>query len=326
MNFFKYIILSLIFSFSLQSCSNTNENRWEIKLDTAAPNVEITDISKEFYDQKVPLQEFQKKYDFFQGTVPDEDYALRRADSAEIKLYKEAIAKIDQTKLKTDLALLFAHIEHYFPNFETPKVFLFSSALQMAPDPIFLEEKSNFLFIDITGFMGINNPNYQGMELYFQKSMNPQNIVAKVSEMLAVQFVPQSGKQLKFLDKIIYEGKILTLQDAFLPAEPDYLKMNFTAEQYEWADQNEENIWNFFVENNLVFSDDPRLNERFIAKGPFSKFYTEIDNESSPQVGTYTGWQICRKFFNEKPDTKLQEFLNMDAQTLFSESVYKSKK
>ena len=173
--------------------------------------------------------------------------------------------------------------------------------------------------------MGENNPNYQGLELYFQKSMNPQNIVPKVSEVYAQFFVPRTNNHQKFIDEMIYNGKIVTLQDAFLPSFPDYLKMNYTQKQHEWAVENEVNIWNYFVENNLVFSDDLRLNERFINPGPFSKFYTEIDNDSSPQIGIFTGWQICRKFFQENPEVKLADFIKMDAQEIFNQSKYKPK-
>lgn len=142
---------------------------------------------------------------------------------------------------------------------------------------------------------------------------------------MAENFVEANTDHQKFIDELIYNGKIMTLQDAFLPDFPDYLKMNYTQKQYDWAKENEVNIWNFFVENNLVFSDDIRLNERFIKPGPFSKFYTEIDNESSPQVGIFEGWQICRKFFQEKPEIKLLDFLKLNAQEIFNQSKYKPK-
>ncbi|WP_332020735.1 gliding motility lipoprotein GldB, partial [Kaistella sp.] len=240
----------------------------------------------------VPLEDFKQKYPWFQGSVSDEDYSTRRADTAEVKIYKEAISKIDIAKLNSDLTDLFSHIKYYFPEFKTPQVYLFSSVLSGIMEPIFYRDDVNMLFIDITGFMGENNPNYKGLEQYFQTSMNPQNIVPKVSEVFANYFVQPNLNHQKFIDELIYNGKIMTLQDAFLPDFPDYLKMHYSQKQYEWAKQNEVNIWNYFVENNLIFSDDLRLKERFINPGPFSKFYTEIDNESSPRVGIFTGWQI----------------------------------
>ena len=325
MKFFRYLLFTAVFAFGISSCKKETENRWEIELKKPTQAVEITDISKEFYDVNFPLENFKQKYPWFQGTVLDEDFAVRRADEAEAKIYKDAIAKIDLTKLNNDLANLFAHINHYFPEFKAPDVFLYSSALQGIMEPIFYRSDTNMLFIDVTGFMGENNENYKGLEQYFQTSMNPQNIVPRVSEIFAENLVKPDSDSQKFINELIYNGKIMTLQDAFLSGFPDYLKMNYSQKQYEWSVANEANIWNYFVENDLVFSDDVQLIDRFIKPGPFSKFYTEIDNESSSQVGIFTGWQISRKFFNEKPDTKLQNFLKMNAQEIFNESNYKPK-
>ncbi|MEN4762349.1 gliding motility protein GldB [Chryseobacterium sp. C39-AII1] len=325
MKIFRTIALSLILVLGLSSCKKESQNQWNVEVKNPAEKVEITDISKEFYDQNVPLDQFKSKFPWFQGTVSDADFGKRRADAQEVKVYKEAIAKIDVQKLQKELHELFSHIKYYFPQFKSPKVFLFSSALQMVQDPIFYESKENLLFIDVTGFMGENNANYKGLEMYFQKSMNPNNIVPKVSQIFAEGFVKESPDHQKFIDQMMLNGKIMILQDAFLPSFPDYLKMNYTQKQYDWAVANEANIWNYFVENNLLFGDDHRLEERFLSPGPFSKFYTEIDNESSPQIGIYTGWQICKSYLKEKPETKLLDFLKMDATVIFNQSGYKPK-
>ena len=325
MKFFRITALFLLLVFAVQSCKKEQKDRWKPEIKNPVQSIKITDTSKEFYDLNVPLSDFQKKYPWFQGTVSDEDFVKRRNDQDEAKIYRDAISKIDLNKLNKELATLFSHIQYYFPEFKTPEVFLYSSALQSADDPVFYKPEENYLFIDITGFMGENSPYYEGLEKYFQKSMNPQNIIPKVSEIFAENIVPYNRDHQKFIDQLVYQGKLMTLQDAFLPDVPDYLKIGYTAKQYEWAVANEVNIWNYFVENNLVFSDDPKLSERFIAPGPFSKFYTEIDNESSPQIGIFTGWRICKKYFKENPDTKLTDFLKMDAQTIFEKSKYNPK-
>jgi len=325
MKIFRITALSLVMVLNLVSCKKEAENKWKVEVKNPAEKVIITDISGKFYDQNVPLEQFKSEFPWFQGTVSDADFSKRRADKEEIKLYKEAIAKIDGKKLQADLQDLFSHIKFYFPAFKSPKVYLFSSALQMVQDPIFYDAKGNQLFIDVTGFMGDGNPNYKGLEMYFQKSMNPNNIVPKVAQLFAEGFVKESPDHQKFIDTMILNGKIMILKDAFLPTYPEYLKMNYTQKQYEWAEANEANIWNYFVENNLIFGDDHRLEDRFIAPGPFSKFYTEIDNESSPQIGIFTGWQICKAYLKEKPDTKLQDFLKMDATVIFNQSGYKPK-
>lgn len=325
MKFFRFLAISVFIVSIMNSCKKDPENPWNIEIKNPVSKVEVTDISKELYDLNIPLESFKQKYPWFQGTVPDEDFAKRRADANEAKIYREAISKIDVPKLNTELANLFSHIKYYYPQFKEPKVFLYSSGLQGIMEPIFYQPEQNMLFIDISAFMGENNPNYNGLENYFQKSMNPANILPKTSQTFAEFFVAKSFDHQKFIDELIYQGKLMTLQDAFLPDFPDNLKMNYTQDQYEWAKANEVNIWNYFVENNLIFSDDSRLIERFIKPGPFSKFYTEIDNESSPQIGIFEGWQICRKFFQENPKTKLQDFLKMNATEIFNQSNYKPK-
>ena len=73
----------------------------------------------------------------------------------------------------------------------------------------------------------------------------------------------------------------------------------------------------------MVFSDDPKLYERFLSVAPFSKFYTEIDQKSSPRVGSFIGWRICKAFYSQKPETKLSDFLRMNATEIFNQSNYK---
>lgn len=324
MKFFRYFAFVLVTIALLASCKKQAQKSWDI---TPKKNLDLvlTDISAELYNPDVPLAQFKKKYPWFQGSVTDAELEMRRKDTTEIKIYEEASAKINQPKLKKDLQSLFDHIQYYFTDFKIPHVYLYSSALQGVIDPILYQNELNILFIDISAFMGEKNPHYKGLENYYLKSMNPSNIVPKVSAIFAEYFTQPDPQHRKFLYQIIYQGKLMMMQDAFLPNYPDYLKINYTQKEYEWAQSNEVNIWDYFVENNMIYNDDPQLKERFISIGPFSKFYTEIDNESSPQIGIYTGWQICKKYFQEKPATKLQDFLKMDAQEIFNQSLYKPK-
>ena len=327
MKFFRYISFSAIIVFSLSACKKENENRWDVDVKNPVKKLNVTDLSGEFYNSSVSLEDFKKKYPWFQGSVPDADYGDRRTDTMEVRIYKEAISKINQSKFDKDLLDLFSHIKNYFPKFQPPHIYLYSSVVnpQNVTDPIFLREQENMLFVDITGFMGDGNKNYKGMDLYFQKSMNPENLVPKISAFFAERLVPAQLDQQKFLDQIVYQGKIQILQDAFLPAVPDHLKMNYSKEQYDWAVANETNIWNYFVENDLLFSADPDLSERFITPGPFSKFYTEVDRESSPQIAIWSGWQICKYYLKAHPEEKLQVFLKKNATEIFNGSDYRPK-
>ena len=319
-----FFLLTALF-FTLFSCNKEENDRWNVEVKTSEP-VKITDISAEFYNEKIPFQEFKEKYSFFLAPqVPDATYEKKRNNTLERRMYKNAISLNKIPRLEKDLTELFAHVKYYFPKFQNPKVYVFSSATELYQEPILYIPDQKIIFIDLSAFMGEKSEYYEGIDNYIKKDMNPENVIARVSEAIAIDYVPVTPDQNKFLDKIINQGKLLTLQDAFLPKTLDQYKIGYAKSQQEWAVSNEENIWNYFVENDLLFSDDSNLNERFLNKGPFSKFYTEIDQKSSPRVGTFIGWQICRKYLAEHPEVTLQQFLQKSATEIFNNTNYKPK-
>ena len=323
----KYIVYTLLFSFFLLlfSCNKEAETRWNIEIKNTEP-VKITDISAAFYNDKIPFQNFKKDFGFFLAPqVPDATYEKKRSDAIEKRVYKDALNKNNLANLEKQLATLFAHIKYYFPEFQNPQVYVFSSATELYEEPILYVPNEGVLFIDLSAFLGEKSEFYEGIDVYMRKEMTPQNVLPKVAETIAADYVPATPDHNKFLDKIINFGKLMILQDAFLPKTLDQYKIHYSKDQQSWAISNEENIWNYFVENDLLFSDDNRLDERFLAKAPFSKFYTEIDPKSSPRVGAFIGWQICRQYLEKNPEVTLQKFLHLPATEIFNNSNYKPK-
>ena len=101
--------------------------------------------------------------------------------------------------------------------------------------------------------------------------------------------------------------------------------MRYSQEQFDWAEANEEPIWRYFIENELLYSTDNKLPNRFIADAPFSKFYLDIDNESPGRLGQYIGWQIVRAFA-EKNNITLEQLLTLPAEQIFKKSNYKPRR
>ena len=87
----------LIFSITtvlllLFSCKKDAENRWNIEIKKSEP-VKITDISAEFYNEKIPFQNFKSDFYFFLAPqVPDATYEKKRNDALEKRVYKTALS------------------------------------------------------------------------------------------------------------------------------------------------------------------------------------------------------------------------------------------
>jgi len=109
---------------------------------------------------------------------------------------------------------------------------------------------------------------------------------------------------------------------AFLPSLADSTLLGYDPQKLQWAHANEEFIWKYFVENQLLFSTDKNLMARFINQAPFSKFYLENDRDTPSEIGTYIGFQIVKSFVKNNA-ISLNNMLLMPNETLFKKSKYK---
>ncbi len=313
--------------FLVVSCGK--ENRWEVKLPEEKVELKFTDISKDFFDQSVSLNTLQSRYPFFfDNSVENSVWEEQRKDTLEVAVFDSVQKKIAESKYKEEIEGLFAYYKHHFPNEMLPQVYTYSSGLQSIYDPVIYGRKEGMLFIALDGYLGSESSWYKKERVYpyVAKNMNPENIAPSVVTAIGREIIPFNPRQQTFVDLMVDEGKKLILADALLPKTPDELKIGYTKEQLGWAMANEGDIWNYFVEQNMIFSNDKTFKERFLQPGPFSKFLNEIETESPGRIGAWVGWQICRKYLDENPDMTLEEFIQKDTQVIFKESKYKPKK
>lgn len=321
------LLLSVLVVFLLWSCKK--ERNWNSEnFDTV--DLVVHDISKNFFSDSIPLSKLKTDYPFFFDENSDSIWESQRKDEKEIKIYQEGKRAMgDLVKLKTELEPIFSRYKHYFPTFETPTVFVYSSGLQNIEDPVLYSARDKMMFIALDGFLGQQHPLYDSVKVYnyLRTSMNRDHLKAQIVKAIAHDIVPFNPKGQAFLDLMLYEGKKLILADALIPNNPDEFKIGYTPEQLEWAIQNEGNIWNFFVEQNYIFKSDRSLPERFLQVGPFSKFNNEIEQDSPGRIGAWIGWQIAREYLKHHPEVSLSDFINdLDSQKIFKESKYKPSK
>lgn len=317
--------IAIVILLMLSSCKK--ERTWEVDASGVNVDLVIHDISKRFFNDSIPLVQLKKDYPFFFDNSSDSIWNEQRKDPFEVNIYKESVKQFgDFEKLNQDLIPIFQKYKHYFPEYETPKVFTYSSGLQSLDYPVIYSAQDRLMFIAMDGFLGEKHKLYDSMrvEQYLRRNMYIERVPSAVVGAIAENIVTYSPRQQKFIDVILYEGKKLMLQDVLLTDTPDEYKIGYTPQQMAWAVANEGNIWNYFVEQNYVFSDDRTLEKRFINVAPFSKFNNEIEQHSPGRIGAWIGWQIIRKYLQENPEVKLQDLLlDMDSQKILQASKYK---
>ena len=311
----------VVFCLFFLSCDKKNKTKNAV---TAIPlELKVERFDKIFFETPPKdLEKVKAAFPFFFPAGNDNSIWLNKMEDP---IWKEVYTEVqkkyaDFEPVKSELELLFKHIKYYFPNTKTPKVITIISEMDYTNKAIYAD---SLVIISLELYLGRNHKFYQFPNYIKQNFEQKQIMPDIVSSFSSRKIPPVTDKDL--LSQMIYQGKQLYLKDLFLPNYSDAEKMGYTPEQITWCQENESYMWRYFIEKEMLYSDDQKLITRFINPAPFSKFYLEIDNESPGQVGAWIGWQMVRSYM-ENNEVPVPDLLKTDAKEIFLKSKYKPKK
>lgn len=285
--------------------------------------LKVDRFDQAFFEAKPnELANLKAEYPFFfpEGT-PDAVWIDKMQNKDWRALYAEVQKKFpDFNQQTTEIEDLFKHFKYYFPETVMPKIYTVIAEMDYHNKAIYADDK---LIIALELYLGKSHKFYTFPE-YLKQNFEERQMMPDIVSSFAVRKIPPPSEK-TLLANMIYYGKELYMKDIMLPNYTDAEKIGYTPEQITWSQENESYIWRYFIEEDLLFSTDAKLENRFVNMAPFSKFYLEIDNESPGRIGQWIGWQIVRSFM-ENNEVSLQEMLKMDAKQIFERSKYKPKK
>lgn len=310
------LLLSVLF---LASCSGGDEKEKEIAAIDVNLDVKRFDLAFASADRKdLPLLKEKFPY-LFPAQFADSIWFARMEDSLQQELFAEVRGKFtgfdSQTKALSDL---FKHVRYYFPDVKTPTVVTVTSDVDYKNRVIYAD---SLLLIGLDNYLGKDHRFYEGIQEYIRKDFVPERIAVDAAEEVSLRMVPLPRNR-NFLSKMIYHGKRYYLMQELLPGQPAAAVISYTEDQYAWARANESEIWRYFVDRDLLFSTDSKLEQRFLSPAPFSKFYLELDSESPGMLGRYIGWRIVEAYM-ENNEVSLQQMLEKPAEEIFNDSRFK---
>lgn len=318
----KFLLNIFIISLILLSCKNEN------KSDVDITNIEV-DYAVERFEQAFYKATSESLIDvknnfplLFPIAVSDSVWLAKINNKDEQDLFKETQEIYsDFNEMKKQFTSLFKHITHYNPTFRAPKVITMLSNIDYENRMIYAD---SILLVSLDVYLGKQHEFYADYPLYIKENNSKEHLIVDAANaIINMQVKPFNNRS--FLSKIIVEGKKWYLLDSYLPLVSEKEKTGYSMKKLLWAKQNEEQVWKFFIEKELLYSTDTKLNKRFIENAPFSKFYTAQDNQSPGKIGGYIGWKIVQSFMKQN-DVSLQKLIAIDAQSLLDQSRYKPKK
>lgn len=316
--FFAILVLILLIS-----CAD--EGAKEMEIAKIPIDLNIMRFDREFAEASAEdLSQLKAKYPYlFPVRYPDSVWVAKLKDTIQQELLSETHKVFgDFSEQEEEFTALFQHIKYYFPSFKTPKVLTLISEVQYESRVVLTD---TLIVLGLDNYLGEDHHFYTNISRYIAKGFDKRYLASDVASAFA-KTINRYPRNRTFLSRMVYYGKELYLKDRLLPKLSDAQKINYTEDEVLWAQENEEQIWRYFVEGELLYSTDTKLDARFLDPAPFSKFRLELDSESPGRLGRYLGWQIVRAFMEKNDDVTLTELLDLPADEIFKKSNYKPKR
>jgi|TARA_B110000444_G_scaffold150690_1_gene141039 hypothetical protein len=279
-------------------------------------------FENEFYNSsEEELHLLINKYPYlFPKEFPIETWKSFLKDSTKLAVFKETSKVFGDFKIiSEEISQVFSNSNEIFAEFIEPKIITLTSQSDYENRIIYAD---SLLLISLDSYLGKNY--YPSLPDYISSNMTKEYISNDISELISKYFIDKSNDR-TLLSEMIYHGKILYLNRQLTPFNKEYLIFHSSFDKIKWADENEFNIWSFFIENDFLFSTRNDLKSRFISFSPFSKFNLDIDKKSPGSIGKWLGYKIVNSFMKNN-NIDLKDLLNQDYYHIYINSKYKPKK
>jgi hypothetical protein len=259
---------------------------------------------------------------------PDSSAALQQGIVSFIQSYKaikadgdKAFKSMDEVQQQIKKGMQF--VKYYFPNYKLPgKIITFVGPVNSYGNIL----TRDALAVGLQLYMGSDYPLYQsqqGQELYpayISRRFNKEYIPVNCMKNIVHDMYPDNTTGKPLIEQMIEAGKKLYLLDALLPRTADTLKTGYTKDQLDGCFKNEELIWSFFVQNDLLYATDPGLIKDYMNDAP----NTAVLGQASPGfIGQFVGWRIVSKWMDKNENISPPELMKKNPRTIFNEAKYK---
>ena len=300
-----------------------NENSLEKEIEAIPIDLNISRFDQVFLNATPSdLPKLKEVYPlFFPSSVADSTWVYTMRDPLQKELKQEIdLVFTDFASVQKDITSVLQHIKFYFPKYKTPTVYTVTTEDYRKKVILY----QDVILVALNTYLGENHKYYEGIQNYivqnFRKEMIPVDIA---DEFAYAQVIPSRNRS--FLSKMIFHGKAQYIKSVLLPKASTALQFGYTEQQIHWSEANEAQIWTHFIEKELLYSTDNKLDARFLNLAPFSKFYLELDSESPGGIGRYIGYRIVDAYMKNN-DVSLQELIEKSTEEIYNNSKYKPRK
>lgn len=156
--------------------------------------------------------------------------------------------------------------------------------------------------------------------LFISENFDADHIVVNSMRNIADDLFEDKSNGRPLIEQMVTKGKFLYLISQFLPRTPDYQLIGYSETQMKAAKENEGVVWSFFLNNDLLNTQEQDIIKNYIGESPKT---AEFGDNAPGNLGSFAGWQIVKKFMDKYSDTSLKALMEMDPREIYNKSKYK---
>lgn len=235
----------------------------------------------------------------------------------------------DTKTVDEDLVKGFTYLKYYFPSAPIPRIIYLNMGLSRWPSfPL----DSTTLCIGLDMFLGPQYPFYNsiGMPEYMGSHTRRAYIPVSVFSTLYKVGYPFQADDKPLLDLMIQKGKEQYFLHKIMPDAHDTLLFGFTKTQIDWCNANEALVYNFFIQQGLLYNKESHSIMPYVSEGPFARGLEppSAGPKSTPgNIGSWLGYKIVSAYMAQHPKMTLPELLmqRTDPAKIIDEARYRPK-
>jgi gliding motility-associated lipoprotein GldB len=331
----KQFFLILLLAVVVYGCGP--EDRYEADVSEISVDLEIKRLDKDLFDlnpdsvhKAIPVlsEKYGAFFELYNKNViniggsnsrayPDNlqaflnDYDMNQLHKKIMEVYP------DLEDIRAKLETGFIHYKHYFPDKKVPAVYTYMGGFNQS-----IVVADSVLAIGLDKYLGRDCEFYDklGWETYRQKNMHKKKIPSDCIRAWGQTEWPFDDSTDNLLSNMLYRGKLLYFTKSMLPDEPDTLITGFSEQELNWCTSNEENIWNYLIENKLLYSTDYMTINKMVNPAPFTSGFTKA---SPGRAVNWLGWKIIEAYMDRNSGVTLRQLMrDHDYQRILTESRY----
>jgi hypothetical protein len=323
----------------MSAAASCKRNQYKVNVSDINVDIKVQRLEKDLFtlnpeDIQSNVSSLRQKYrNFLQlfsyvintGDIKDPtfaDFLVRFCTDRQNNEVYDSTLKVfpDVQTIEDGLQQAFRYYRHYLPDKPVPSVYTCITGFNNS-----IITGDSVLGISLDRYLGANSIYYQQLNIYKYLSarMTPENIVPDCIYGWAASEWDFAGMKYpadNVLAEMIHYGKLKYFEKCMLPETIDEILFGFTLSQMNFCRNNEEQMWQYLIEKDLIFNTDQFTIRKLTGEAPFTSFFT---NESPGRAAVWMGFRIVESYMQKNKNISMEELLNnTDIQSILEMAKY----